>query len=46
MEIELQSLIANKMGKFLAIIMNIRFYRKKIAIVHVFRKTSNFAQLD
>ena len=32
-KIELQSLIANKIGKFLAIIMNITFYRKKIAIV-------------
>ena len=39
-EIELQSLIANKMGKFLAIIMKITFYRKKIAILS--RKTSNF----
>ena len=41
MEIELQSLIANKMGKFLAIIMKITIYRKKIAILS--RKTSDFA---
>ena len=39
MEIELQSLIANKIGKFHAIIMKITFYRKKIAILS--RKTSN-----
>ena len=47
MEIELQSLIANKMGTFLAIIMEITFYRKEIAIVSP--RTSNFAiksQLD
>ena len=41
MDIELQSLIANKMGKFLVVIMKITFYRKKIAILS--RKTSNFA---
>ena len=41
MEIELQSLIANKMGKCLAIIMKVTFHRKKIAIAS--RKTSNFA---
>ena len=41
MEIELQSLIANKMGKCLAIIMKVTFHRKKIAIVS--RITSNFA---
>ena len=40
-EIELQSLIAKKMGKCLVIIMKIKFYRKKKAIVS--RKTSNFA---
>ena len=40
-EIELISLIANKTGKFHAIIMQITFYRKKIAIVS--QKTSNFA---
>ena len=40
MEIELQSLIANKIGKSLAIIMKVTFHRKKIAIVS--RKTSNF----
>ena len=33
MGIELQSLIANKMGKCLAIIMKVTFHRKKIAIV-------------
>ena len=33
MEIELKSLIANKMGKCLAIIMKITFHRNKIAIV-------------
>ena len=41
MEIELQSLITNEMGKCLAIIMKVTFHRKKIAIVS--RKTSNFA---
>ena len=41
MEIELQSLISNKMDKFLARIMKITYFRKKIAIVS--RKTSNFA---
>ena len=41
MEIERQNLFANKMGKFLAMIMKITFYRKKIAILS--RKTSNFA---
>ena len=40
-EIERQSLIANTTGKFLAIIMEITFYWKKIAIVC--QKTSNFA---
>ena len=40
-EIELQSLIANKMGNSLAIIMKVTFHRKKIAIVS--RKKSNFA---
>ena len=42
MEIELQSLIANKMVKCLAIIMKVTFHRKEIAIVS--RKTSNFAE--
>ena len=42
MEIELQSLIANKMVKCLAIIMKVTFHRKEIAIVS--RKTSNFAR--
>ena len=42
MEIELQSLIANKMGKCLAIILKVTFHRKKIA--NVSRKTSNFAR--
>ena len=41
MEIELQSLIANKMGKCLAIIVKALFHMKKIAIVS--QKTSNFA---
>ena len=42
MEIELQSLIANKIGKCLAIIlMKVTFHRKKIDIVS--QKTSNFA---
>ena len=41
-EIELQSLIANKMGTFLAIVMKITFHRKEIAIVSW--KTSNFAK--
>ena len=40
MEIELQSLIANKMGKCLDIIMKVTFHSKKIAIVS--RKPSNF----
>ena len=33
MEIELQSLIANKMRECLAIIMKVTFHRKKIAVV-------------
>ena len=42
MEIELQSLISNKMGKCLAIIMKVTFHRKKIAIVS--RKTANLRE--
>ena len=40
-EIKLQRLTANKIGKFIAIIMNITFYRKKVPIVS--QKASNFA---
>ena len=41
MEIELQSLIANKIGKCVAILIKVTFHRKKIAIVS--QKTSSFA---
>ena len=42
MEIELQGLIANKMGICLAIIMKVTIHRMKIAIVS--QKISNFAK--